>query len=324
MKRLLAIGSIAISTFCVATAMADEFTFDVGASYGRTQLDYASSEVFQDSPSLSEGTRNTVSGSDTDVLTLFGSWYFTGLSDENGPRAQAAFADRASELTGIYRREETTSFFSTLSTVPELPSGEGVFDSSDNAYALRGRFVGRSSGWFVEAGVSESQSDGIRGDVSTWSLGVGKYLLDTTALTIAAGRIDEQFLDTDVYALGFTHLGSLGQSWQWAFDLAYEYQRPDSDFSDDASNWGTSLALYPTRDFEFGLAYADNERRVLSAAGSSVEAFASWFVTPKIEVSARYRVDDFDQVFPGASGIGIDSTATAEQDGFSLSLNVRF
>ena len=39
---------------------------------------------------------------DTDAYSLTGSWYFAGLSDEKGPRARAAFVDRASVLNIRY------------------------------------------------------------------------------------------------------------------------------------------------------------------------------------------------------------------------------
>jgi hypothetical protein len=324
MRRLLTIGLGLAGPFFVTSAVSDDYSFDFGASYGRTQFEYASTAVVDGSGFLSAGTVNANSESDTDTFRLFGTWYFAGLSDDNGPRARAAFVDRASAVTALYSRQEESSSFSSMSSVLEIPSAQGTSDASSDVYAVRGRWVGRTSGWFGEASIAEVDSSS-GNEPSTWSLGVGKYLFDTTALSVSAGNIDQGFgFDADVYALGFTHLGSVGQSWQYAFELGYEFQSFDSDFVDDANNWNTAIALYPTRDVEFGIAYANTERSFDVQSDSSIEGYASWFVTPTIKLGARYRVDGFDNVFPTVTGGGIDSSASADQDSFTITFNMRF
>lgn len=325
MKRISTIGLAVAGSFFATPAVADEFSFDIGASYGRTQYEGSSTTVFEGHSFYSDGTLFVTGESDTDTLTLFGTWYFAGLSDDNGPRARAAFVDRASAVSALYSHQEESSSYSIVSSVPEISSGQREFDESADFYAVAGRLVGRESGWFAEAAVTESDLS-FGSKRSAWSLGVGKYLFDTTALSVSAGNVDERFgYETDIYALGFTHLGQMGQSWQYALDLAYEHERPNTDFVDDADNWSTRLALYPTRNLEFGIAYADSERRIGDPTGSSIEGFASWFITPKIELGARYRVDEFDRAFTTASGSGIvESTSNDDQDSFGVTFNMRF
>ena len=258
MKPISTIGLAVAGFFFVAPAVADEFSFDIGASYGRTQYEGSSTSVFEGHPFFSDGTVFSTGESDTDTLTLFGTWYFAGLSDDNGPRARAAFVDRASAVSVLYGHQEESSSYSIVSSVPEIPSGPRGFDESGDFYAVSGRLVGRTSGWFAEAAVTESDlSFDLEG--SAWSLGVGKYLFDTTALSVSIGNVDARFgFETDNYALGFTHLGSVEQSWQYALDHVYEHESPNLDYVDDAVNRSDAFALYPTRNLEFGIAYADN------------------------------------------------------------------
>ena len=76
-----------------ANGFAEEYDFEVGLAFDSTHT--------EGSKTITTPGETIVNSSDidTDVLSVFGSWYFTGLSDDKGPRARAALVDRASSLS---------------------------------------------------------------------------------------------------------------------------------------------------------------------------------------------------------------------------------
>ncbi|MDJ0813197.1 MAG: hypothetical protein QNJ23_05675 [Woeseiaceae bacterium] len=314
--RALLLGAILLA----GGAAADDFDFEVGLTYDRTQLD--SEQTF----TSNVGTIFNATEVDTDAYGLFGSWYFAGLSDDNGPRARAAFVDRASMLSVGYVRTDVTFSTSIVSTDPLVPPFEGEFESDGDAYALDLRYVWRDSGWFMNAGVAEADANvggtiGGSSDATAWRLGVGKYLFDTTTLALDVSETDDDVADATVVALAFAHLGDMGETWQYGVDLGYA--RTDGDFDLEIDSWNAALSLYPNRDVEFGLRIVEQDADPEFLESTSYEGFASWFVTPSVVLGASYRVDDVDSrgsvAFQPA-----DRDSDTDQDGFSLSVSVRF
>lgn len=321
MVRKLQISCWFLAGFTSLTARADDFNFEVGVAYDRTDFD-GSQTIFAPGGTLID-TRD----SETDDLTLFGSWYFSGLSDANGPRARAAFVDRASVLSFNYVRTEASYLLGRDSELPSIPSLGLEFDGSGDSFAVNGRLVSRDSGWFgnaslasTDVGLATTFVDGSV-DATVWSLGFGKYLWDNTAISLDVGQFEEGAFDATTAALSFSHLATLGADWQFAVDLSYGRTDGDSDY--DINSWLVGLSFYPTRDFEFGLRYRvdDFSRDLLDQSG--VEGFASWFVTPKLELAARYGVDDVDH-FPSVFIGGASTSGDADQSSFGLSINYRF
>lgn len=313
---------LAGAVFAAAGVAADDFDFEVGATYDRTQLD-------------AEQTINTNLGTifnsidvDTDAYSLFGNWYFTGLSDANGPRARAAFVDRASILRLGYAGTDSSLSAATESTDPAFPEFDSAFKTNGDAYSLDGRYVWRESGWFAAAGIASvetSVSGAIVGGSSTdstaWRLGVGKYLFENTSLALDYGQSDQDGGDATNFSAMFSHLGNMGSTWQYAVDLGYS--QTDSDLSLDFESWRAGLSLYPNRDFEFGVSIAETDADFAALDSTSYEGFASWFVTPSVVLAARYRIDDVG--FLGSVLIpSADTTSDADQDSVGFGITVRF
>lgn len=315
------IGALLTGAILAAnSAAAEDFAFEIGATYDRTQLD-------------AEQTITTPGGSifnsndfDTDAYSLFGSWYFAGLSDEKGPRARAAFVDRASVLNFGYARTDVSIAASVVSTDPGIPSFDSNFKSDGDAYALDVRYVWRDSGWFADAGVANANvslggflNESV--DSTAWRLGVGKYLFETTMLALDVSQADEDGGDATNISATFSHLGNMGASWQYAVDLGYS--RTDADFDLDFDTWSAALSLYPNRDFEFGVRIAEQDADFAALDSTSYEGFLSWFVTPGVVLAARYRVDDVGWLGNVSIG-GVEPTSDVDQDGFGLGVTVRF
>ena len=298
-------------------AIADDFKFEAGLAYDRTRLDGSQTIT------ATQGTINDTGSIDTDDVSLFGTWYFAGLSDDEGPRTRAAFVDRASAVTLSYSRTDQ-SFANTIeSTFPSIPSGDFAFDTSGDTYAIGGRFVSRDSGWFANAAYlsTNTRPSGVvigDTDVSGWSVGVGKYFWGNSAISLDVTDFDN---DTSVIAVAFTRLGNLGGDWQYAVDLGYS--RTDESFGSDTDSWFAGVGLIPTKDVEFGLRYQDQESRFPGSDSTSIEGYVSWFVTPKFELAARYRVDDVDYL-GGASVFPAERVSDADQDSIGLLVNFRF
>ena len=318
-KRRIGIGIALAGTVAATTSFADDYAFEIGAAYGRDQFNWSSNAIVSGSPVWPDGSIISAADSDTDSLDVTGTWYFAGLSDDDGPRARAMFVDRASTLSVAYSRSEASNSLVVASDIPNVPSLDYQDNTSGDSFGAFGRYVNRSGGWFGQAGVVTTDST-FDGDATAWSLGVGKYVLDTTALSLDIGHVERENDGTDIATLGFTHLGSVGESWQYAVDLGYEYR--DSEILGELHDWQVGVSFYPTRDFEFGVAFSDDESRN-PFPKKSVEGFVSWFITPKVELGARYRVDDLD-VQPSFTGGGIDATDDADQDRFGIRLNLRF
>lgn len=314
-------GGVLAGVMLMATsAAAEDFSFEVGATYDRTRLD-------------AEQTITTGGGSifnsndfDTDVYSLFGSWYFAGLSDEKGPRARAAFVDRASALNIGYARTDVSIAASVVSTDPGIPSFDGSFKSDGDAYVIDARYVWRESGWFAGAGVASTNTtvtgfvdDSV--DSTAWRLGVGKYLFETTTLALDVSQADEDGGDATNISATFSHLGNMGASWQYAVDLGYS--RTDADFDLEFDTWSAALSLYPNRDFEFGVRIAEQDADFAALDSTSYEGFLSWFVTPGVVLAARYRVDDVGWLGNVSIG-GVEPTSDIDQDSIGVSVSVRF
>ena len=301
-------------------AAAGDYNFEIGVTYDRTQLDS------EQTAATNVGTIFTSSEADTDAFSLTGSWYFAGLSDEKGPRARAAFVDRASVLNVGYVRTDVSLSTSITSTDPLIPSFEGEFNSDGDAYALDVRYVWRGSGWFANGGVArtETSSAGLAagsGDATAWRLGFGKYLFANTTLALDVSETDEDIFGVTNVAVTFSHLGDMGEKWQYAVDLGYA--RTDGAFDVEFDTWSAALSLYPNRDFEFGLRISEQDADFPAQGGTSYGGFASWFVTPGFMLAASYSVEDVDSF--GTTAFPANATSgNADQDSIGLRVTVRF
>lgn len=305
-----------------SVGMAEEYDYELGLAFNSS--DFEGSQT----TTTNFGTVFSSTKTEADDLSLNGSWYFKGLSDDKGPRARAALVDRASALTVGYSRADQTISTNLTSSDPAfpLPPIDSKIDADADTFAVDFRYVDRDSGWIGNAGLLTTKTS-IRGpavgsaDATGWRIGVGKYLLDNTTLGLDVSQVDvDGGFDATVVAIAFEHLGDIGEQWQYAVDIGYS--RADADGSSDIDTWRAALALYPTRDFEFGVAVEELSGGIAGQDNLGFEGFASWFVSPNVRLSARYRVDDVDYL--GNLSIGGTSTSTADQDAFGIGAAVRF
>lgn len=300
-----------------AVAAGEDYDYQVGLTYGSAQSDSTVVPTLGGVPDPSLGI--TTSSSDTDTIELTGVWFYSGLSDDNGPKSRAAFMSRASSLVVSYANgdESTTTEFSGGGIIP--PQSVRA-DGSSNEYSLDLRHVWKDSGWFARAGISRAESDvditnngGVpafaKFDANRYTLGVGNYLGQATTLELAITTLDVGSSNPTVVALSFSHIGSLGANWQYGADVAFA----KSDTGGDGDAIALRGSLFPTPSIEFGLSFSRQDR----SGGfelQTTEAFAGWFVRDNVELTARFRLNDPD-TFPGQD---IDS------DEFGIGVSMRF
>jgi hypothetical protein len=323
-RRMNATCWVLAGMLATTSALAEQYDFAAGLAFDNMQ--FSGSQTIE----APGGTILNSGEIDTDNLSVFGSWYFAGLSDDNGPRVRAALVDRASSVSvGYHHSEQTISTF-VSSENPAFPVQpiDSTLDSDGDSFTVDLRYVNRDNGWFGNAGLLRSDTtlsglvdDSI--DVTGWTLGGGKYLFETTTVGLDVAQVDHPHgLDATIVAVKFSHLGNLSERWQYAIDLGYS--RTDQSAGSELDTWDAAVALYPTRDFEFGLAVediSDDGTGVVDSTG--IEGFASWFVTQNIRLSARYRSADVNYLGNISIG-GAPTVSDADQDTVGLSATVRF
>lgn len=316
MKKINSALALLIGCGVVANAAADDYDYDVGLTYGWGQSDSTFVSTLNGVPTPSLGI--STSSSDSDNIDLFGSWYYSGLSDSVGPKTRAAFLSRASSIVVAYARSDESGSFEFSSGVI-IPPVTASTDTTSSALSVDLRHVWRDSGWYALAGISRAEleantmSNGISAsselDTTAYSLGVGKYLGEATTLDLGVATLDVGSSNPTVIALTLSHVGSIGESWQYGADVAYA----KSDTAGDGDSYALRGALYPSAEFEFGLGFSRRE----SGSGfdsDTIEAFVGWFVRDHIELTAQYLQSDPDT----APGEDVDNSV------FGVGVRVRF
>ena len=323
MEKSTGLVCVLLAGIFATNVLAEDYDFDLGLVFESTRFDGNKTITTPGGTTFNSGEI------DTDNVSVFGRWYFAGLSDDEGPRSRAMLVDRASSLSLEYTRSDQTftQFLTSTDPLFPFPPIDLMTDADGDTFALDVRYVDRESGWFGDAGLlsTDVTLDGFvfdSVDAKGWRLGVGKYLFETTTLSLDIGQIDsDDFGDATVYDLAFEHLGDLGSQWQYAIDI--NLNRADFNGGFESDSWGAAFALYPNRDFEFGVGFEDVAGNGIGQRVSGFEGFASWFVSPNFRLAARYRVDD--PVFFGNFSTGAGTTVSdADQETFGISATVRF
>lgn len=304
-------------------ASGEEFRYAAGLEFSSESFDSTSIFTTVGPPPTTVVDSTSI---DTDTIRLAGQWYFSGLSDERGPRARAAFVDRASTVALSYTWLDQDIASIRTSDDPLVPATGFAASPSGGEINLGLRYVNRESGWFGTAALSRADIDvganlGANSfDATGWQVGLGKYFWDTTAVQFAYGQVNADFNDSKSFAILVNHLGALGGNWQYGADVAFE--RRDSDFGDDANNLSAAFSLYPNRDIEFGVRYFRDEQEFFDGI-DGYEGFASWYFNPRVSLAASYRVDDVVSV--GTVFLPLaELSQSADQDTVTLSIDVRF
>jgi len=290
-------ASLAVLLTCCITgnSVAADYDYEVTLDYGSGSSDSTSFPTVNGVPDPSLGT--TFISSDSDDFSLTGTWYYSGLSDANGPKSRAAFLSRASGVSFGYSRDESSSSFDFGGGT--FPSVAGTAKSSTNAISLRLRHVWRDSGWYLLAGLTSAESkfssvlngNATSGDAdaSAYSLGVGKYLGKQTTIELSVSEADAEGFDSTNFTLSLNHIGSVGSTWQYGVDLSIA----KSDQSVDDGSYALRGSLFPTPDFEFGLAFS-RQQFDFGVDRDSVEGFAGWFVSDNVALFGKYMEDISD------------------------------
>ena len=293
---------------------ADTFDHEVDLSFSSFDSDAISFPVSGGVPDPTQGS-STTSTSD-DELAVSWSWFYSGLSDEEGPRSRAEFVSRASGLSLTYARlDGDSSFASNFFGFSISGSGEQTADT----VGVDVRQVWKDSGWYVQAGIARSSADasftdsqGNTADGSAegevYVLGLGKYLGPTTALDIVLADAEIGGSSNPNVAVSLSHIGALGEDWQYGADFG-------AAFADDETRaYKAQFSLYPNRDIAFGLGYTRlDDDNGFSVEGSTVSGFASWFVNEKTVVRASFSSGDTD-------ALGTDG----DSDSFSIGVSIRY
>ncbi|MEL6870755.1 MAG: putative porin [Pseudomonadota bacterium] len=278
-------------------AHADDFDYQIDFSATQIDIDTTITSTFPGAPPSTFEDDVSVQ-----LFSLGGTWFFNGLSDDTGPRAQAAFVDRASLLSLTYAH------------------ASGDADSSN--ISIAGRYVWKNSGWFVSGGYDDNdQGDFI--DVSRLTIGVGKYIGETTSIAFslieqeieieATTLFDSQSNSEAGAVLSFEHLGDLGSQWQYATSVSAS----NESFNDASGRYVASFSLYPNRDSSFDAEVTGE----LGGGGSGSTAFslgAGWFFTPRLQ--GRFNVGFLNDGDEGPQNQFID----VDTDNTQIGLSVRY
>ncbi|MEM7431616.1 MAG: hypothetical protein AAF351_06715 [Pseudomonadota bacterium] len=306
---------VALMMTATATlAFADDYDFELNVSFDNTTLDFSQTITTDD------GVIFNTNDSDTDVLSVSGTWYFSGLSDTYGPRSRAAFANRASSVSLGYTELEQEFRAVLENSIPgsSIPSFAGVNRQDDEIYAGEFRYVLPTSGWFVTGGFQTSSLL----DENRWEVGVGKYLFTNTALSLVAGKVEtDDGIPQSNAEVRLEHLGQLSEDWLYGVDVSFRRDDYKGGFVTD--RWRAALSLFPTKDFEFGVAAEDYDSNFPSGTDQSYEGFATWYVTDKVGLSASYKIDDLNW-FGNVSLGGVPAVRDTEQDTVGVTATIRF
>ena len=288
-------------------AYADTFDFEVDASFLRSDTSFVSNNVAIQltPPFIPLPTFTAVNELDADLTALSGTWFFSGVNINEGPRNRAAFLSRASSLSIELGRLDT-SFRSRVDFEdPALPDQDSRSSGSSDVVALSGRYVWQDTGWYGLAGVASSEAIG-GGNSESYRLGIGRYVGERTSIDFNAQYGD--FLDDSVttFTFNLSHVGDLTGRWQYGADVSLS--QADSAQSDLVMDG--AISLFPTRSLAFGVEYVTSLEDI--GDGASYDAFLSWFANETLEVSARLGTTDQD------------TFAGADEDRWGLGFRVRF
>lgn len=313
---------VLLGCLTVEAAAAESYDFETGLILGRSSTDVVSAiGVIGGTPVPEAGV--ATSAADSDMIELFGTWYYSGATDEKGPKSQAAFLSRASSVSIAYSYDDESSSFSSTGTIAPLPVTPPIsasFSAEASTLSLRARHVWQDSGWYLLGRFAsldaEFESTDPGGNIfsddtsaTAYSAGFGKYLGDATAIDITVVLSDQAGSNDAAVALAVKHIGSIGESWQYGADAGVVV----SDTAGDEQTYLLRLSLFPVDEFEFGAGF---QRRDVDFGtdGNTYEAFASWFPHDRVELRARYSMNDFDSF----------ATEEYDNDEIGLGLSIRF
>lgn len=293
------------------SAHADDYNFEVGVTIGQSEAD--TTTISFPAPI---NTAATISAN-ADQFDLRGTWFYTGLSDNKGPKTRAAFVDRSSSVSLSYFRSDLSS--TVILSGGGLPPDQSNISIDVSGYSVDLRHVWRESGWFGIISIGRAELDGILtngpttstsdADSNAYSLGIGKYLADTTSVDLRVLSEESGSSTAAGISLRFSHLAPLGNTWMFGADVGIT----KTDTAGDGDAYNIVGSFYPNSEVDFGLSFArrDEEGGIDS---ESFELFAGWFISDSTRVHASYIEDT------GGAGL----SAEADSTGYEVGISSRF
>ncbi len=280
MKRLMLPVAIALSVGNLAVgnlAFADSYQTEVFGDYSKIDIDVGSEQF------------------DFDGWSLGGTYYLNAVDNSKGPLAEAAFMDRASNVS-----------FSLMQLDPDGSGGD--FD----AHTVSGLFVSKDTGWLFGLGYTNGDQDSPNLDFDTLSVTAGRYIGKNTTVVVNFAHAEEgngpAEQDSDEYEVALRHLGQTASNMHYAVQVSLG-EINEQDVDENTLTYGGSYTLYPTREVGVGvgLDFLDSDYEEATA----YRVFASWFFRENASVGMSYHMLDFDEI-------------NAEEDGWTINALVRF
>lgn len=239
MKNLLLASSLFSLTAFGAMAQ-ESFTSELGASF--------------------------VNFDDLNIYSVSGSYYFTPVTTNKGPLAEAVFLSRVNSVTGSFTRSEINLDFGNGETI----------DGHINTWNLGGTYHFDNTGLFLGANVSHINGSGD----ALYGFTGGYYLSDDWTLTINTG-FDEN-LDYVGVGVSTKKLFDLGAD--RFLTIGASYGNPD----EGDSSYQVMADYYLNARLSVGLSHdwADS----FDDGATSVNA--TWFVTDRLSLSGQ--ISDVD------------------------------
>ena len=291
-----------VSIVLVTSAGADEYSFEVLGLVSQ-----------QDTDTTITGNGGSVTlDAEADTVGLAGAWYYAGLSDDNGPWADAPFISRASSVfVTVDGVEETTS----IAFSDPLLGTDVDIDVDTTTIGLGIQHIWADSGWFGIASIGQLEIDSgtsADGDATLLLVGGGRYIGETTALQLLVTDVDdENFGSTNIEA-ALQHIGRLSTIWQWGTELRYGVSDASGDLVADQTSYGAGLILYPNNRLALttSLQFVDSDDDVDER---EVGVAVSWFATRNVELLFSYASLEIDLPQDALDG-----------DSVEAGINVRF
>ncbi len=298
--------------FGAGSVSADDFDYEIGLGFSRSDADALSFAISGGIPDPTFGSSS--SSSTDDSIDLNGTWFYSGLSDEEGPRSRAEFLNRASSVSFTYSSlDSETDQVTDFGGFPITGSG----DASGDTVAVGLRHVWKDSGWYVIAAVAQTEFDFSFSDSNGFSAegsseadlylaGVGKYIGPSTAIELVIGEADSGGSSDTNAALSFSHIGAFGEDWQYGADVAIAYA------DDENRAYTGAFSLYPNRDLAFGISVTVDDLRN-GFESTAISGFASLYLNETSAITAELVTGD-------SEGLGFDG----DTDGFGIGFSMRF
>ncbi len=281
-NRWIVFSALALGLLA-GTGNADEFDFELGLSYGSTEISSTTN------PGI--GPLSLEVDQDLDDVGLNATWYFDGVVSNEGPRERAAFLAQASSVSFAYMNLDGDVVLRTISTSPTIPSSQQRSSQSGDTFGLVGRYVWQDSGWYVTGSIATAdlEIDGSGGtDTDAYGVGIGKYFGNRTTVDVTVAQSDAGGSDETDVSLSVTHIGDLGGTWQYAADGRLS----SAEALDADASYRVGLTLYPSRSVGFGVDVGGALGGSFDSTGYDI--FGSWFPSEAIGLRASIGLVDAD------------------------------